>query len=140
VAVEVAGMAVGELMYPHIEQAMEVCSEEAEQLLIEGPDIVPSMVPRLSAALPETTIRACFLGNVRFSCDDLASYRGPKPQHGDASRAELDATAAWIRQESGQYRLECVRLSLPYVDVGALGFDAAMIAARDHLIGQRARS
>ncbi len=72
---DVSAAAVGELMYPHIEQAVEVCGEEAERFLIEGPDIVPSMVPRLSAALPEISIRACFLGNIGFSGDDLASYR-----------------------------------------------------------------
>jgi hypothetical protein len=132
---DVSGAAVSELMYPHVEQAVEVCSEEAEQFLVEGPDIVPSMVPRLSAALPGITIRACFLGNAGFSGDDLASYRGPKPQHeGDASRAELDATAAWIRHESEHYRSECARLALPYVDVGELGFDTAMIEARRHLL------
>jgi hypothetical protein len=63
-------------MYPHIEQAVEVCSEEAEQFLVEGPEIVPAMVPRLAVALPTVTIRACFLGNTRFSGDDLAGYRG----------------------------------------------------------------
>src|SRR6266508_937763 len=131
---EVSAAAVGELMYPHIEQAVEVCGEEAERFLIEGPDIVPSMVPRLSTALPGITIRACFLGNAGFSGDDLASYRGPKPQHQGASRAELAAAAAWIRRESGYYRRECARLGLPYVDVGALGFDAAMIEARRHLL------
>jgi len=136
----VSGTAVGELMYPHIEQAVEVCSEEAEQFLIEGPDIVPSMVLRLSAALPGTLIRACFLGNVGYSGDDLADYRGPKPQHAGASRAELDATAAWIREESAQYRLECARLLLPYVDVGDHGFEAAMIEARRSLLGQLASS
>ncbi len=118
-----------------VQAAVEVCSEEAEQFLIEGADIMPSMVSRLSAALPGITIRACFLGNAGFSDDDLAFYRGPKPQHeGDASRAELDATAAWIRHESGHYRSECARLALPYVDVGELGFDTAMIEARRHLL------
>ncbi len=73
---DVSAAAMGALMYPHIEQAVEVCGEEAERFLIEGPDIVPSMVPRLSAALPEISIRACFLGNIGFSGDDLASYRG----------------------------------------------------------------
>jgi hypothetical protein len=72
----VSATAVGELMYPHIEQAVEVCGEEAEQFLIEGPDIVPSMVPRLSAALARITIRSCFLGSVGFSGDDLAFDRG----------------------------------------------------------------
>jgi hypothetical protein len=131
---EVPAAAVGELMYPHIAQAVEVCGEEAERFLIEGPDIVPSMVGRLSTALPGITIRACFLGNAGFSGDDLASYRGPKPQHQGASRAELAAAAAWIRRESGYYRRECARLGLPYVDVGALGFDAAMIEVRRHLL------
>jgi hypothetical protein len=131
---DVPAAVVGELMYPHIEQAVEVCGEEAEQFLIEGPDIVPSMVARLSAALPGITIRACFLGNVGLSGGDLASYRGPKPQHEDASRAELDAAAAWIRRDSDYYRCECARLGLPYVDVGGLGFDAAMTEARRHLL------
>ena len=131
----VSAAAVGELMYPHIEQAVEVCGEEAEQFLVEGPDIVPSMVPRLWAALPGITIRSCFLGSVGFSGDDLASYRGPKPQHEGAPRAELDATAAWIRQESDRYRRDCSRLRLPYVDVGDLGFNAAMTEARRHLLG-----
>jgi hypothetical protein len=130
-------MAVGDLMYPHIEQAVEVCGEEAEQFLIEGPDIVPSMVGRLSAALPGITIRSCFLGSVGFSGDDLASYRGPKPQHEGAPRAELEATAAWIRRGSDYYRRECTGLGLPYVDVGDLGFDAAMTEARRHLLGRR---
>lgn len=131
---DASGAAVGELMYPHIEQAVEVCSEEAEQFLIEGPDIMPAMVGRLSAALPGITIRACFLGNARFSGNDLASYRGPKPQHQGASQVELDATAAWVRQESDYYRRECARLVLPYVDVGVLGFDPAMTEARLHLL------
>ena len=134
----VLGAAVGELMYPHIEQAVEVCGEEAEQFLIEGPDIVPSMVPRLSATLPGITIGSCFLGSVGFSADDLGSYRGPKPQHEGAPRAELEATAAWIRQESDRDRRECTRLGLPYVDVGGLGFDAAMTEARRQLLGRRA--
>jgi hypothetical protein len=132
----VSAAAVGELMYPHIAQAVEVCGEEAEQFLIEGLDIVPSMVPRLSAALPAITMRSCFLGSVGFSGDDLASYQGSKPQHQGAPRAELDATAAWIRQESGQYRRECARLGLPYVDVADLGFDKVMTEARRHLLGR----
>ncbi len=134
----VSAAAVGELMYPHIEQAVEVCGEEAEQFLVEGPDIVPSMVPRLSAALPGITVRSCFLGSVGFSADDFASYRGSKAQHEGAPPAELDATAAWIRRESGRYRRECVRLGLPYVDVGGLGFDAATAEARRDLLGRRA--
>jgi hypothetical protein len=134
----VSAAAVGELMYPHIEQAVEVCGEEAEQFLVEGPDIVPSMVPRLSAALAGISIRSCFLGSVGFSADDLASYRGPKPQHEGAPRAELDADAAWIREESDRYRRDCARLGLPYVDVGGLGFEAAMVEARRELLGRRA--
>jgi hypothetical protein len=47
---DVSAAAVSELIYQHIEQAVEVCSEEAEQFLIEGPDIMPQMVGRLSAA------------------------------------------------------------------------------------------
>jgi len=46
----------------------------------------------------------------------------------------LDATAAWIRRESERFHCECARLALPYVDVGGLGFDAAMIEAFRHLL------
>jgi hypothetical protein len=113
---DVSAAAVGELMYPHIAEAVEVCSEEAEQLLFEGPDIVPSTLGRLSAALPGITSRACFLGNARFSGTDLAAYRGPKPQHQEASRAELDATAAGIRRETDRCRRQCAGLGLPYID------------------------
>jgi hypothetical protein len=71
----------------------------------------------------------------RPSVEELRAHRDPpKPQHEGASRAELDATAAWIRRDSNYYRRECARLGLPYVDVGDLGFDAAMIEARRHLL------
>jgi hypothetical protein len=53
---DVSAAALGDLMYPHIEQAVEVCSEEAEQFLIAGPDIVPSMVSR-RARSPRSVIR-----------------------------------------------------------------------------------
>jgi hypothetical protein len=86
--------------------------------------------------LPAVTIRACFLGNSRFSGDDLAGYRGPKPQYVGASRAELVAAAAWIREEGDTYRREYAHHSLPYIDVGDLGFDAAMTEVRRHLLGE----
>src|SRR6266498_2363258 len=104
---DVSAAAVGELMYPHIAQAVEVCGEEAERFLIEGADIVPLMVPRLAVALPGITIRACFLGNVAFSGDDLASYggrsrstrapRGPSwtpPRRGFAAKASASVASA----------------------------------------------
>ncbi len=47
--VDAAGLA--ELMYPHIEQAAEVCAEEAEQFLIEGFELSPSHPARLQAAV-----------------------------------------------------------------------------------------
>jgi len=118
---------LAELMYPHIEQAAEVCVEEAEQFLIEGFELAPTYPARLKDALPGTSVRACFLGHRTFSADDLASYRGPKPQHEtQASRTELDEAAAWIRQRSHQLHAECRKERLPYVDVGTLGFQAAM--------------
>ena len=128
---------LAELMYPHIEQAAEVCAEEAERFLIEGFELAPSYPARLRAALVGTTVRACFLGHRSFSADDLASYRGPKPQHEqEASRAELTEAAAWIRRRSEQLRDECGEVGLPYLDVGALGFHAAVRQARRHLLGR----
>jgi predicted kinase len=127
---------LAEVMYPHIEQAAEVCAEEAERFLIEGFELAPSYPARLRAALEGIRVRACFLGDRTLSADDLASYRGPKPQHeAEASRAELNEAAAWIRQRSHQLHDECREQGLPYIDVGMLGFRVAMQEARRHLIG-----
>ncbi len=127
---------LAEEMYPHIEQAAEVCAEEAEQFLIEGFDLSPSHPARLQAALAGTRVRACFLGHGTFSAGDLACYRGPKPQHErELSAAELDEAAAWIRRRSRQLRHECEMEGQRYLDVGALGFRDAMEQARRHLLG-----
>ncbi len=126
---------LAEFMYPHVEQAAEVCAEEAERFLIEGFELAPSYPARLRAALEPTEVRACFLGNSSFSIADLAGYRGPKPQHHGASRAELREAAGWIRQRSRQLRDECGDAGVPYVDVGEVGFEAAMVEAWRHLLG-----
>jgi hypothetical protein len=70
--------ALGEVMYPHIEQAAEVCAEEADRFLIEGFELAPSYPMRLQAALAGTVIRACFLGHGSFSAEDLAGYLGDR--------------------------------------------------------------
>jgi hypothetical protein len=127
---------LAEFMYPHIEQAAEVCVEEAECFLIEGFDLSPSYVARLQATLGQAEVRGCFLGHGAFSIEDLAGYRGPKPQHRGASRAELGEAAAWIRRRSRQLREECGDTAVPYVDVGELGFEAAMRRARHLLLGR----
>ena len=78
----------------------------------------------------------CFLGNRSLSTDDLASYRGPKPQHRAASREELGEAATWIRQRSEQLYEECLDGGVVYIDVGKVGFDTAMIEARRQLLGR----
>jgi hypothetical protein len=127
---------LAEVMYPHIEQAAEVCTEEADCFLIEGFDLAPSHVARLQAALGQAEIRGCFLGHGSFSVQDLVGYRGPKPQHRGTSQAELGEAAAWIRRRSAQLRAECGAAGVPYVDVGELGFEAAMRQARRLLLGR----
>ena len=127
---------LAELMYPHIEQAAEVCAEEADQFLIEGFELSPSHPARLQATLAGITVRACFLGHHTFSAGDLACYRGPKPQREEElSAAELDQAAAWIRQRSRQLRHECQAEGQRYIDVGAVGFHDALQQARRHLLG-----
>lgn len=126
---------LAECMYPHIEKAAEVCIEENERFLIEGFELSASYPARLGAALQGTEIRACFLGNRSFSTDDLAGYRGPKPQHHGASREELGDAAIWIRQRSKQLHDECREAGVAYIDVGEVGFETAMIAARRQLLG-----
>jgi hypothetical protein len=131
----VDALRLAEFMYPHIEQAVEVCAEEAEQFLIEGFELSPAYPRRLQAALGGITIRACFLGNCTFSAELLAAYRGPKPQHEhDMSSEELNESAAWIRQRSQQLRAECRDAGLPYVDVGEVGFESALREARRQLL------
>jgi len=46
----VDAVALGEVMYPHIEQAAEVCAEEANCFLIEGFELAPSYPARLRGA------------------------------------------------------------------------------------------
>jgi len=128
--------ALAEIMYPHIEQAVEVCAEEADQFLIEGFELAPSYPARLRAALGQTEIRACFLGHGSFSAADLAGYRGPKPQaDSDLSPGELREAASWIRHRSTQLRQQCDASHVPYVDVGEVGFEVAMAEARRLLLG-----
>lgn len=126
---------LAEVMYPHIEQAAEVCAEEAERFLIEGFEVSPSHAARLQGALAGIRVRACFLGHRTFSAGDLACYRGPKPQHErELPAAELDAAAAWIRQRSRQLHQECQAEGQRYIDVGELGFRDAMEQARRYLL------
>jgi len=127
---------LSEFMYPHIEQAAEVCTEENERFLIEGFELSASYPARLAATLENVKIRVCFLGNRSFSTDDLTGYRGPKPQHRGASRAELSEAATWIRQRSEQLYEECLDAGVVYIDVGKVGFDTAMIEARRQLLGR----
>jgi hypothetical protein len=47
----------------------------------------------------------------------------------------LGEAAAWIRWRSRQLREGCGVVGVPYVDVGELGFDAAMRTARRLLLG-----
>jgi len=126
---------LAEFMYPHTEQAAEVCAKEAERFLIEGFELSPSYPARLRAAPERTEIRACFLGHGSFSIADLAAYRGPKPQHHGASREELREAATWIRRRSRQLHDECGDAGVPHVDVGEVGFENGMVDARRHLLG-----
>jgi len=128
--------ALAEVMYPHIESAAEVCAEEADRFLIEGFELAPSYPARLRAALTEIEVRACFLGHGFFSADDLAGYRGPKPQsESGLPLKELRESASWIRHRGRQLRQQCDALHVPYLDVGELGFEAAMTEARRLLLG-----
>jgi predicted kinase len=126
---------LSEFMYPHIEQAAEVCAEEAERFLIDGFELAPWYRYRLRADVPGIEVRACFLGHEMFGAVDLADYHDPKPQHEDTmSVAELEAAAAWIRARSRQLRNECRDAGLFYVDVAEAGFETAMTEARRALM------
>ena len=128
--------ALAEVMYPHIEQAAEVCAVEAHRFLNEGFELAPCYPTRLRAVLGRTEIRACFLGHGSFSAADLAGYRGPKPQsEGELTPGALRESASWIRRRSSQLSQQCADLRVPYVDVGEAGFEAVMAEARRLLLG-----
>src|SRR6266498_3600918 len=74
--------------------------------------------------------------DAQLLAEDLVGYRGPKPQHHGASREELRQAAAWIRRRSRELRQECAAVGVPYVDVGEVGFEAAMVRARGHLLAR----
>jgi len=112
-----------------------VCAEEADRFLIEGFGQAPCYTGRLRAALAGIEVRACFLGHGSFSIADLAGYRGPKPQHHGASRQDLGEAAGWIRRRSQRLRDECGQAGVPNVEVGEVSFEAVMIDARRHLLG-----
>jgi hypothetical protein len=113
-----------------------VCAEEADRFLIEGFELAPDYPMRLRAALGRTEVRACFLGHGSFSAEDLAGYRGPKPQaEGELSPGALRESARWIRRRSTQLRQQCADLRVPYVDVGEAGFEAVLAEARRLLLG-----
>src|SRR6266511_5201007 len=86
---------LAEAMYPHVEQAAEVCAEEADRFLIEGFELAPCYPARLRAALAGTEVRACFLGHGSFSIADLAGYRG----RSRSTTAHLRRT--WVRPPAG---------------------------------------
>jgi hypothetical protein len=65
---------------------------------------------RLRAALRGTEIRACFLVHGSFSAEDLAGYRGPKPQsESGLSPGELRESAAGSASAAGS----CVSSATP---------------------------
>jgi len=132
----VDALLLAEVMYPHVEQAAEVCAEEADGFLIEGFELSPSYPARLQAALEETEVRACFVGHGAFLMEDLAGYRGPKPQHHGASREELREAAAWIRRRSRELHGGCAAAGVPHIDMGELGSEAAMVQARRELLAR----
>lgn len=72
---------LAELMYPTHRtsgRGMRRGSRAVPDRRLRAVAVVPA---QLQAALVGTTVRSCFLGHRSFSADDLASYRGPKPQH-----------------------------------------------------------
>jgi hypothetical protein len=73
--------ALSEVMYPHIEQAAQVCAAEADRFLIEGFELAPSYPVRLRAALAGTEILRASLGTVpsRLKTSLGTGDRSPSP-------------------------------------------------------------
>ena len=132
---------LAEFIYPHIEHAIEVCAEEAEQFLVEGFELSPTYLPRLRAAIGGVEIGPASSVTARFQLSSSGRLPRPEPQHeNEMSVEELKEAAVWIRQRSQQLRGECRNVGLPYVDVGELGFESALREARRHLVAPLSRS
>ena len=54
----------------------DVALDQCETFLIEGVEWVPRHLATLNLRLDDVSVRACFVGNVTYSHDDLASYQG----------------------------------------------------------------
>ncbi len=120
---------VSEIMYPYLERAADVALDQSESFLIEGAEWFPRHVASLRAALEEASVRACFLGNVAYSHEDLASYQGVNRWHDWVDEKERQGMPEWIRRWSDRLQAECAEIGQAYIDVGEMGFHKAVAAA-----------
>ena len=72
---------VAERIYPYLERTADVALDQCEAFLIEGVEWFPRHLATLEARLENVSLRACFLGNVAYSHNDLASYQGVNRWH-----------------------------------------------------------
>ena len=77
-------------------------------------------IPRANGQLLRAP-RSGHAPRTRLVHDQLAEYRGPKPQHHGSAREEL-REAAWIQRRSVQPRAELAGAAVPYIDEGEIGF------------------
>ena len=124
---------VAERMYPYLERAVDVALGQCETFLIEGVEWFPRHVAALGDRFEDVSLRACFLGHLSYSLDDLASYQGMNRWHDDVLEDERQGLPRWIRHWSDRLRAECAEVGERYIDIGELGFDRAMVAAERSL-------
>lgn len=129
---------VADRMYPYLERTADVALDQSETFLIEGVEWLPRHLAALTSRLENVSLRACFLGHVAYSHEDLASYQGANRWHEGVTEDDRQGLPEWIRRWSDRLRTECAKAGEPYIDVGELGFDEAMLAAELSLFGERA--
>jgi hypothetical protein len=125
--------ALAEAMYPHVERMADAALDQHGVVFIEGWELLPEHVERLAAGL-NLPVRGVFFGNAAYDEADLAGYQGSHRWHERLTGAERAELVAQVRALSLRTARACERCGQPFFDVGEVGFDAVITAAREHLL------
>src|SRR6266571_526704 len=96
---------LAEFLYPHVEQAAEVCAEEAERFLIEGFELSPSYPARLRAALEGLRFGRASLGTTGSPSRTSSPTGDPSP----STTAHHARSSATPPRGSGGGAASCAR-------------------------------
>ena len=116
--------------YP-IDALVESCSYLVDEYLIEGVGFMPRHVAALDDRIE---IRPVFVGMKHVQLDSVLAMEGRNRWHRDLDEPTLAAVPRWIESWSEEIEMECVQLSLPYVELSD-DFLTGIDTARRLLLG-----